>query len=1006
MKKKFTRRISFLILFILASSHSFCQVSSNSFTQSTGTFTAITGGTALWSGTFDEDVSSAITIPSFTFNCTAYTEVYVSSNGFISFGSAPSSNDYNPISGSGSSAGIISAFGADLNNASNGTQEVRYQNVSASNEFVIQWRDVKRFTETGERISFQIRLNYSTNAFKIIYGGTINASSSTTPTVQVGLRGTSNADFLNRTTTTNWAATTAGGTNTASCQFSGTIKPAAGLTFTYAPTAMTYTSCTAAQPTTSGVQKCNIQQEILRLEVVTSGCTSPISLTQIVMNMTGSTIPGTNTNDVSLIHIYYTGNSSTFSATNAFNGAGTSVAAGSITINGSQTLTSGTNYFWIAYDLNNASATIGNTVDAQCASMTVGGTLRTPTSTNPAGNRSIIACVGSPGGVSNGLSVWYKADNSSSIVMGTGVATWNSTAGSAGTFPVTQATAGQQPAIISGATSPKLFNYNPRFDFVAASNTFLSNTGTSPDLMTSSGSYFVASDNSVDDFTGFCYSSNMNSYRHQFKPGFRAQSSDASLNGWTFDWTTPTEYANTSASMTSSTGSGATQLINKNSVSVAAANSNNSTYTPAISTGLFIGRNGNGGEDTDANIAEIIMYTNTPSATDKNKIESYLALKYGLTRGGNTGTAATYNYISSAGATVWNKTTNSGYNNDIAGIGRDDASALNQKQSISVNNNEPATVGLISINSSNQTNANNFTSDQTFLVWGNNGLANQVTTNPVCFANLPAGIYAHIERVWKSQNTNFSQNVTVGFETSMLVAYTPVSNLRLLVDNDGTDWTNATVYSGAVINGTHVDFSGITLNGTTPYFTLATITPLTPLPVTIINFEAHPINDRKVQLDWQTSSEINSNYFLIQRSNDGVNWEYVTTVLAAGNSTELLNYQTFDTKPYAGTSYYKLVQYDLNGLIATTDLAAVYLDLFLNSNISVYPNPVSNFAFIKSGSHTISDFQVYNVLGQDIRSSIPFFDQEEGVILLDMTDVSPGVYTIRCGDQFIPVIKN
>jgi len=1009
MEKKFTRRISFLILFILASSHSFCQVSSNSFAQSTGTFTAITGGTVLWSGTFDENVSSAITIPSFTFNCIAYTEVYVSSNGFISFGSAPSSNDYFPISGSGSSAGIISAFGADLNNAANGggaTQEVRYQNVSASNEFVIQWRDVKRFSVTGERVSFQIRLNYSTNAFKIIYGGTINASSSTTPTVEVGLRGSSNADFLNRTTTTNWAATTVGGTSAASCQFSGTIKPATGLTFTYAPTAMTYTSCTAAQPTTSGVQKCNVQQEILRLEVVTSGCTSPMSLTQIVMNMAGSTIPGTNTNDVSLIHIYYTGNSSTFSTINAFNGAGTSVASGSITINGSQTLTSGTNYFWIAYDLNNASSTIGNVVDAQCASMTVGGTLRTPTVTNPAGNRSIIACVGSPGGVSSGLSVWYKADNSGSLVMGTGVATWTSTAGSAGTFPVSQSTASQQPAIISGATSPKLFNYNPRFDFVAASNTFLSNTSTSPDLMTSSGSYFVVSDNSVDDFTGFCYSSDMNNYRHQFKPGFRAQSSDASLNGWTFDWSTPTEYTNLSASMTSSTGSGATQLINKNSVSVAAANSNSSTYTPIITTGLFIGRNGNGGEDTDANIAEIIMYTSTPTGTNKNKIESYLALKYGLTRGGNTGTSTTYNYISSTGATVWDKAANSGYNNDIAGIGRDDASALNQKQSISVNNNEPATVGLTTINSSNQTNSNTFTSDQTFLVWGNNGLANQVTTNPVCFANLPAGIYAHIERVWKSQNTNLSQNVTVGFETSMLVAYTPVSNLRLLVDNDGTDWTNATVYSGAVINGTHVDFSGITLNGTTPYFTLATITPLTPLPVTVIDFQAHPINDRKVQLDWQTSSEINSDYFLIQRSNDGVNWEYVTTVQAAGNSTTLLNYQTIDPKPFTGTSYYKLLQYDLNGLIATTDLAAVYLDLFLTSDITVYPNPVSNFAFIKSGSHAISDFHIYNVLGQDIRSSIPFFDHEEGVILLDMTDVSPGVYTIRCGDQFIPLIKN
>lgn len=1004
--QKFTRRISFLILFIWANSHSFCQVSSNSFTQSSGTFTAITGGTALWSTTFDDDLSGAITIPAFAFNCNSYTQIYVSANGYISFGSAPISNDYNPISGTGSSSGIISAFGADLNNAAAGTREVRYQDITASNEFVIQWRDVKRFSETGERISFQIRLNYSTNNIKIIYGSTITASASTTPTVEVGLRGTSNADFLNRTTTTNWAATTNGGTNASACTFSGTIKPAAGLTFTYAPTAMTYTSCTAAQPTTSGVQKCNLQQEILRLEVVTSGCTSPMSLTQIVMNMTGSTIPGTNTNDVSLIHIYYTGNSSTFSAINAFNGAGTSVASGSITINGSQTLTSGTNYFWIAYDLNNASSTIGNVVDAQCASMTVGGTLRTPATTNPAGNRSIIACVGSPGGVSSGLSVWYKADNNASIVISTGVSTWNSTAGSAGAFPVTQATAGQQPAIISGATSPKLFNYNPRFDFVAASNTFLSNTSTSPDLMTSSGSYFVVSDFSVDNFTGFCYSSDMNSYRHQFKPGFRSQSSDASLNGWTFDWAAPTEYSNLSSSMTSSTGSGATQLINKNSVSIAPANSNSSTYTPIITTGLFVGRNGNGGEDTDANIAEIIMYTNTPTATNKNKIESYLALKYGITRGGNTGTSNTYNYISSTATTVWDKIANTGYNNDIAGIGRDDASALFQKQSISVNNNEPATVGLVAIASSNATNANSFSSDQSFLVWGNNGLANQVTTNPACFANLPAGIYAHIERVWKSQNTNLSQNLTIGFETSMLVAYTPISNLRLLVDNDGSDWTNATVYSGAVINGTHVDFSGITLNGTTPYFTLATITPLTPLPVTIVDFQAYPINNREVQLDWQTSSEYNSDYFLIQRSNDGVNWEYVTTVPAAGNSTELLNYQTIDHKPFIGTSYYKLMQYDLNGLVLTTDLAAVNLNLFLNSDIAVYPNPVSNFAFIKFGSHTISDFHIYNVLGQDIRSSIPFFDNKEGVILLDMTAISAGVYTIKCGDQFIPLIKN
>src|SRR3989338_5175393 len=72
---------------------SFSQVSSNTFTQSAGAYTAITGGTVLWSTTFDDDVSGAITIPSFSFNCTAYTQIYVSANGYISFGSAPSGTE-------------------------------------------------------------------------------------------------------------------------------------------------------------------------------------------------------------------------------------------------------------------------------------------------------------------------------------------------------------------------------------------------------------------------------------------------------------------------------------------------------------------------------------------------------------------------------------------------------------------------------------------------------------------------------------------------------------------------------------------------------------------------------------------------------------------------------------------------------------------------------------------------------------------------------------------------
>ena len=947
-------KIQFAITFVIliCSNQIFGQVSSNTFVQSAGTFTNLTGGTTLWTTTFDEEISSAITIPSFTFNCTAYTQLYVSANGFISFGSAPSGSNYNPISGTETS-GIVSAFGADLQNASAGTREVRYLNVTASNEFVIQWRDVCRFGITGERITFQIRLNYATNVIRIVYGGTITANAATTPRCEVGLRGLTNTDFNNRTTTTNWAGTTAGGTNAATCQFSGTIRPAVAQTYTYTPASMSYVSCTSAQSTTLGVEKCVSGQDILRVEVVTSGCTSPLSLTQLQFNMTGSTIPGTNTNDVSLAHIYYTGNSSTFSPINPLDGAGTAVATGTITVTGTQVLTSGINYFWIAYDVNNTTATLGNVVDAQCLNLTVG-SVRTPTVTNPAGSRSIIACAGSPGGVSTGLSVWYKADNAASITLATGVSSWASSAGSAGTWAVTQATGAQQPTVTAGSSGTKLFNYNPRLNFVAAANTFLGNGSTATDLTTATGSYFVIADKNIDNNTGFTYTANTSNYRHQFKPGFRSQSSDASINGWTFDFSVPTEYTNFSAGLTTVTGSGATMLAFKNSVPLAASNSNDITYSPSITTGLYMGRNNLGGEDTDADMAEIILYSVTPSAANLNKIESYLAIKFGITRGGNTGTTATYNYLSSNATTIWNKTTNTGFNNDIAGIGRDDASALFQKQSISVNNNEPVTVGLTSIAASNPLNANNFSADRSFLIWGNNGLLNQITVNPVCFANLPAGIYGRIERVWKGQVTNFAQSVTVGFETSMLVAYTPISNLRLLVDNDGVNWTNATVYSGAVINGSRVEFPGISITSAQPFFTLASTTSLTLLPVELINFDAEYTANRVVDLNWVTESELNCDYFTIEKSTNATDWDFLIETKGNGSSVVNHYYYEVDYQPSIGVNYYKLSQFDHDGLGKEISIRSVMVDQ--ENELEIYPNPANEVVYLsfkKTGEHVV-----------------------------------------------------
>jgi hypothetical protein len=238
------------MLFVLCHHHSFGQFGYG-FSQTTGTYTPITGGTVLFSGTFDENISAAITIPNFNFNGQINTQIFVSANGFLTFGTAaPASNLYTPISSTTSFNGVVAPFAVDLFQSQAGSPEVRWEVLG--NEVVVQWRDVRRWSSTpvNEQISFQVRLNTVTSGIQIVYGGIISPGTLTNYP-QVGLRGASNSVFDNRSVvaaTGNWINSVQGTLNTATCYFnnanSATV-PSSGLTFSYtfpAPNSITSTT--------------------------------------------------------------------------------------------------------------------------------------------------------------------------------------------------------------------------------------------------------------------------------------------------------------------------------------------------------------------------------------------------------------------------------------------------------------------------------------------------------------------------------------------------------------------------------------------------------------------------------------------------------------------------------------------------------------------------------------------------------------------------------------------
>ncbi len=149
---------------------------------------------------------------------------------------------------------------------------------------------------------------------------------------------------------------------------------------------MTYVSSNVIQNNTQNVALSSTKQEIICIEIVTTGSNNPLSVTSFDFNTTGSTNAMA---DISNAKVYYTETNFSFATTNQF-GTTLNSPNGNFTIAASQTLAEGTNYFWLTYDVQ-AGATLTNVVDAQCTALTVG-TAKTPTETNPAGNRKIWYC--------------------------------------------------------------------------------------------------------------------------------------------------------------------------------------------------------------------------------------------------------------------------------------------------------------------------------------------------------------------------------------------------------------------------------------------------------------------------------------------------------------------------------------------------------------------------------------------------------------------------------------
>jgi len=183
--------------------------------------------------------------------------------------------------------------------------------------------------------------------------------------------------------------------------------------------------------------------------------------------------------------------------------------------------------------------------------------------------------------------------------------------------------------------------------------------------------------------------------------------------------------------------------------------------------------------------------------------------------------------------------------------------------------------------------------------------------------------------------------------------------------SDSTNWGNATVINPCVSCST-------------------------ALPIELISFKA-ACNKGSVYLEWVTASEINNDYFTLERSRDAINWTIVGTVDGAGNSNQNIIYSYVDNKPYNGVSYYRLKQTDFNGQFEYSNIISVICIDDFTGDINVYPNPFSDELIIEILGNTVPvNFEILNAEG-----SVIYQGNLIEKTRINTSSFAPGVYLIN-----------
>ncbi|PCH99284.1 MAG: hypothetical protein COB85_00145 [Bacteroidetes bacterium] len=181
-----------------------------------------------------------------------------------------------------------------------------------------------------------------------------------------------------------------------------------------------------------------------------------------------------------------------------------------------------------------------------------------------------------------------------------------------------------------------------------------------------------------------------------------------------------------------------------------------------------------------------------------------------------------------------------------------------------------------------------------------------------------------------------------------------------------------------------------------------------PLPVVLISFTAELVDNTQVSLVWITASEINNDYFTIERSTNGLTFEEISQVRGSGDSSSETEYEVIDDSPIEGISYYRLKQTDFDGTEEIFKIVAINFEKNSDGScvLRVFPNPCIGQCTIdltgcEHNENAEIKVEMIDALGNLVYSKIPYrnFDGSFQFSIDTGNNLKPGVYIVRGTSQ-------